>query len=168
MSGTSTHAVTATMSAARASSAIARCSGVGGSLASATSRPRRPISVSAPSATTTPSPAPATTALPACSSEDRSASGASAVDRLGSLGGRDGLARQPGLVRGQAVGLDDAGVGGDDAAGLDEQHVADDERVDRDRRPRRPPAGRARSGRSGRAAPAARASPGPRRSPRRR
>ena len=54
------------------------------------------------------------------------------VDRLGPLGGRHGLARQPGLVGGQAVGLDDAGVGGDDAAGLDEQHVADDERVDRD------------------------------------
>ena len=55
------------------------------------------------------------------------------VDRLGPLGGRHGLARQPGLVGGQAVGLDDAGVGGDDGAGLDEQHVADDERVDRDR-----------------------------------
>ena len=53
-------------------------------------------------------------------------------DRVGSLGGRHGLARQPRLVRGQAVGLDDAGVGGHDAAGLDEQHVADDERLDRD------------------------------------
>ena len=82
-SGTSTHAVTATISAARASSAIARWSGVGGSLASATSRPRRPISVSSPSATTTPSPAPATTTVPACSSDDRSASGAS-----GSTGSR--------------------------------------------------------------------------------
>ena len=77
-SGTSTHAATATISAARASSAIAPCRGVGGSFASATSRPRRPISVSSPSATTTPSPAPATTAVPACSIEDRSASGASA------------------------------------------------------------------------------------------
>ena len=83
MSGTSTLAVTATISAARASSAIARWSGVGGSLASATSRPRRPISVSSPSATTTPSPTPATTAVPACSSDDRSASGAS-----GSTGSR--------------------------------------------------------------------------------
>ena len=55
------------------------------------------------------------------------------VDRLGSLRRRHGLARQPGLVGGQAVGLDDAGVGRDDAAGLDEQHVADDERADRDR-----------------------------------
>ena len=53
-------------------------------------------------------------------------------DRVGSLGGRHSLARQPRLVGGQAVGLDDAGVGGHDAAGLDEQHVADDERVDRD------------------------------------
>ena len=131
-SGTSTHAVTATISAARASSAIARWSGVGGSLASATSRPRRPISVSAPSATTTPSPAPATTAVPACSSDDRSASGAS-----GSTGSRPFAA-----ATGSPVSLDssaarpsachDAGVGRHDAAGLDEQHVADHERVDRD------------------------------------
>ena len=54
------------------------------------------------------------------------------VDRLASLRGRHGLARQPGLVGGQAVGLHDAGVGRHDAAGLDEQHVADHEPVDRD------------------------------------
>ena len=69
------------------------------------------------------------------------------VDRLGPLRGRHGLARQPGLVGGQAVGLHDAGVGRDDAAGLDEQHVADDERADRDRLRRRPRAGRVRWGR---------------------
>ena len=55
------------------------------------------------------------------------------VHRLGAFRGRHGLARQPGLVGGQAVGLHDAGVGRDDAAGLDEQHVADDERADRNR-----------------------------------
>ena len=84
------------------------------------------------------------------------------VDRLGPLGRRHGLARQPGLVGGQAVGLDDAGVGGDDAAGLDEQHVADRRARRPGLRSRRPPAGRARSGRSGCATPEARASPGPR------
>ena len=61
-------------------------------------------------------------------------------DRVGALGGRDGLARQPRLVRRQAVGLDDARIRGDDAARLDEQHVADHEPVDRDRlRGARPP-----------------------------
>ena len=140
MSGTSTHAVTATISAARASSAIARCSGVGGSLASATSRPRRPISVSSPSATTTPSPAPATTAVPACSSEERSASGASASTGSGPFAAATGSPVSLDSSVGQAVGLDDAGVGRDDAAGLDEQHVADHERADRDRlRDARPP-----------------------------
>ena len=53
-------------------------------------------------------------------------------DGLAPLGGRHGLARQPRLVGGQAVGLHDASVGCDKAAGLDEQHVADDERVDGD------------------------------------
>ena len=45
----------------------------------------------------------------------------------------EGLAGEPGLVRGQAVGLHDARVGGDDGARLDEQHVADHESRDRDR-----------------------------------
>ncbi|HTP19903.1 MAG TPA: hypothetical protein VMJ65_09890 [Solirubrobacteraceae bacterium] len=55
------------------------------------------------------------------------------VHRLGFLRGGDGLAGEPGLVGGQTVGLNDTGVGRDDGAGLDQQHIADDERVDRDR-----------------------------------
>ena len=54
-------------------------------------------------------------------------------DRLGPLRGRQGLAGEPGLVRRQAVGRHDAGVGGDEGPGLDEQHVADHEVPDRDR-----------------------------------
>ena len=55
------------------------------------------------------------------------------VHPLGALGGGHRLARQPGLVGGQPVRVHDAGIGRDDAAGLDQQHVADDERARRDR-----------------------------------
>ena len=84
--------------------------------------------MSSPSATTTPSPAPATTAVPACSSEERSASGASAATGSGPFAAATGSPVSRDSSVGQAVGLHDAGVGGDEAAGLDEQHVADHER----------------------------------------
>ena len=120
------------ISAARASSVIAPCSGVGGSLTSATNRPRRPISVSFPTANDD--------ALAGAADHRRTrvqhagplGERRVGVHRLGALGGRHRLAGQPGLVGGQAVGLGDAGVGRDDAAGLHQQHVADDQRADRD------------------------------------
>jgi hypothetical protein len=73
-SGTSTLTAIARTSVARASSDIVRCSGVGGSLASLASLPRRPSSLSPPTAVTTADPFPATIDVPSNSIDERSAS----------------------------------------------------------------------------------------------
>ena len=140
-SGTRTHAVTATISAARASSAIAFCSGVGGSFRLRDEPPESPdLGVVAERDDN--ALAGARRHQPQCRRHHRRALGERRAGghRLRSLRRRQGLAGEPGLVRGEAVGRHDADVGGDERARLDEQDIADHEVADRDRlRDTRPP-----------------------------
>ena len=130
-----------------------RWSGVSPGAALSSSVAMRPTSVAMPVATTTARPAPLATLVPRKTMFRRSASGVSAAQRPRVLVDRLGLAGERRLARAQRRRVEEARVGGDEVAALEQEDVAthhlgrghhDGVAVAHDARPRRRQAGERR------------------------